>query len=146
MNGKNHNQESWLLCRAGSHLCAIPLAQILEVMRPLPIEPLADAPAFLRGIAVIRGVPVAVLDLGHLLGQTRVKPSRFVTARTGGRTLGLAVTEVVGVRRQDEIGAHTAVPLLREAAGDAVSTIGSLDSEALLFLDNLHLLVEGVTV
>ncbi len=146
MNGNDHNQESWLLCRAGSHLCALPLAQILEVMRPLPIEPLAEAPAFIRGIAVIRGAPVAVLDLGHLLGQTRTKPSRFVTARVGGRTLGLAVTEVMGVLREDQIGAHAAVPLLREAAGEAVSTIGSLDSEALLFLDKLQLLMEGVPV
>jgi purine-binding chemotaxis protein CheW len=144
MTGKDHYQESWLLCRAGSHLCALPLAQILEVMRPLPIEPLAEAPAFMRGIAVIRGGPVAVIDLGHLLGQTRTKPARFVTTRVGGRILGLAVTEVLGVRRDDQIGSHAPVPLLREAAREAVSSIGALDSEALLFLDKLQLLMEKI--
>jgi hypothetical protein len=32
------------------------------------------------------------------------------------------------------------VPLLREAAQDSISTIGALDSEALLFLNTLRLL------
>jgi len=148
MNEKNEFQESWLLCRAGSHLCALPLTQIAEVMRLLPIEPLAEAPPFMRGIAVIRGAPVAVLDLGRLLGQARTAPTRLITARvggqTGGRMLGLAVTEVIGVRRADQLGTRTAVPLLREAAQESVSAIGVLDSEALLFLGNLQLLVEGI--
>jgi len=142
MNEKNEFQESWLLCRAGSHLCALPLTQISEVMRLLPIEPLAEAPPFMRGIAVIRGVPVAVLDLGRLLGQARTAPTRLITARAGGRVLGIAVAEVIGVRRTDQLGSRTTVPLLREAAKEAVTAIGALDSEALLFLGNLQLLVE----
>jgi len=114
------------------------------VMRLLPIEPLAEAPPFMRGIAVIRGAPVAVLDLGRLLGQARTTPTRLVTARVGDRTLGIAVAEVIGVRRAGQLGSRTPVPLLREAAKESVSAIGALDSEALLFLGNLQLLVEGV--
>lgn len=110
----------------------------------LPVEPLADAPAFLRGVAVIRGAPVPVLDLGRLLGQARTAPSRIVTVRAGGRTLGLAVTQIVAVRREDEVGLHAAVPLLREAAQEAVSSIGSLDAEALLFLGDLRVLADKV--
>lgn len=144
MNEKSGSHNSWLLCRAGTHLCALPLAHILEVMRMLPIEPLADAPGFVRGLAVIRGGPVAVLDLGRLLGEAKTTPARIVTARAGGRILGLAVGEVLGVRRADEVGPHSAVPLLREAAQEAVSAIGALDSETLLFLDKLHVLAEKV--
>lgn len=144
MNGKGGSQNSWLLCRAGSHLCALPLAHVLEVMRPLPVEPLADAPAFLRGLSVIRGAPVPVLDLGRLLGQAKTTPARLITVRIGDRVLGLAVAEVISVRREDEVGPHAAVPLLREVAQDSVSTIGALDSEALLFLGELRVLAEGV--
>jgi len=143
MNEKSGFQDSWLVCRAGSHLCALPLGQTLEVMRLLAIEPLADAPAFLRGLAVIRGAPVPVLDLARVLGQARTTVERIVTIRAGGRVLGLAVAEVVGVRRRDEIGPHAPVPLLRAAAQDAISSIGTLDSEVLLFLEGLKLL-EGV--
>lgn len=144
MDSKVSSRESWLLCRAGSHLCALPLAQVLEVMRPLPIEPLADAPAFLRGLAVIRGAPVAVIDLGQLLGQARTAPTRLITVRIGQRVLALAVTEVLAVRRGDEVGAHAAVPLLRQAAQEAVSSIGALDSEALLFLEGLRVVAQAV--
>jgi purine-binding chemotaxis protein CheW len=126
------------------HRCALPLAQILEVMRPLPVEPLADAPAFLRGIAVIRGAPVPVLDLGRLFGQEKTAPARFVTVRVGGRVLALAVAEVLAVRREDEVGPHAAVPLLREVAKETVSSIGALDSEALLFLEGLRVLAQSV--
>ena len=115
-------------------------------MRALPVEPLADAPPFLRGIAVIRGAPVPVVDLGRLLGQARTSPARIVTVQAGGRILGLAVAEVLGVRREDEVGSHGAVPLLREAAQEAVSTIGSLDSEALLFFEELRVLAGKVPV
>lgn len=113
-------------------------------MRPLPIEPLAGAPAFVRGLSVIRGSPVAVIDLGQLLGQTKTAPARLVTLRVGGRILGLAVAEVQGVRRADEVGPYSAVPLLREAAQEVVSAIGSLDSEALLFLEEMRVLAQAV--
>jgi len=117
---------------------------VIEVMRPLAVAPLADAPAFLRGLSVIRGAPVAVIDLGHLLGQTRTAPTRLVTVRAGGRVLGLAVAEVIAVRRDDEVGPHAAVPLLGQVAQESVSTIGTLDSEALLFLAELRVLAEKV--
>lgn len=122
----------------------MPLAHILEVMRPLPLETLADAPAFLRGLSVIRGAPVPVIDLGQLLGQAKTPSARLVTVRVGGRILGLAVAEVLGVRRADAVGPHSAVPFLREAAQEVVSTIGALDSEALLFLEELRVLAQVV--
>ena len=139
----NGVQRPWLLCRAGPHLCALPLEQIVEVMRPLPTEPLADSLPFLRGVAVIRGAPVPVIDLARLLGQSKAAINRLITVRTGGRILALAVGEVIGLRRDEEAGAKSAVPLMREAAQESVSAIGALDSEALLFLSTLRLLPEG---
>lgn len=133
----------WLLCRAGSHLCALPLGQIIEVMRPLPTDSLADAPPFVRGVAVIRGEPVPVIDLARLLGQTKAAVTRLVTVRTGQRVLALAVGAVLGLRRDEEAGPRALVPLMREAAQESVSAIGALDSEALLFLDTLRLLPEA---
>jgi purine-binding chemotaxis protein CheW len=144
MDGMDGSQGSWLLCRAGSHLCALPLVEILEVMRMQPAEPLADSPAMMRGVAVIRGAPVPLLDLGRLLGQARTTPTRIVTFRAGGRILGLAVAEVEGVRRDDELGPRAAVPLLQQAAAESVAAIGALDGEALLFLEKLRVLADKV--
>jgi len=136
----NVSHTPWLLCRAGPHRCALPLGQILEVMRPLPTETLTDAPPFVRGVSVIRGAPVPVIDLARLLGRSRAAATRLVTVRVGERILGLAVSEVLGVKGDHEIGPRMAVPLLREAVQEAVDTIGALDSEALLFLAASRLL------
>lgn len=114
-------------------------------MRPLPFEPLADAPPFVRGVAVIRGGPVPVIDLARLLGQAKSSVTRLITVRTEGRLLALAVGEVLGLRSDQEAGGKNLVPLLREAAQESVSAIGTLDSEALLFLNTLRLLPEGAT-
>ena len=68
----------------------------------------------------------------------------ILTVRAGGdRILALAVGEVLGLKRDDEAGTRTMVPLMREAAQESVAAIGALDSEALLFLTTLRLLPEG---
>lgn len=137
-------QNSWLLCRAGAHQCALPLTQVIEVMRLLPAEPLADAPPFLKGIAVIRGAAVPLIDLARLFGQGKAPSTRIVTVRVGERVLGLLVAEVSGIKRDEETGEHGFVPLLKMAAQESVETVGALDSEALLFLGSLRVLAESV--
>src|SRR5688572_23698801 len=87
-----------LLCRVRSATCALPLADVLECMRPLPLESLAGAPPFVLGAALIRGLPVAVLDLGALLAGTPARAERWVTLRVGERSVALAVDAVVGIQ------------------------------------------------
>ena len=137
-------RNSWLLCRAGAHFCALPLGQIIEVMRVLPAEPLAGAPPFLKGVAVIRGAPVPLVDLARLLGQAEAPAARIVTLRVGPRVLGLLVAEVAGIKRDAEIRERSMVPLLRQAAGKAVEMVGALDEEVLLFLGSLRIVAESV--
>ncbi len=87
----------WLLCRTGSHRFVLPIASVVETLRALPIEALADAPRFVLGLSVVRGTPLAVLDTGALFGNPAKTHGRFVTVRVGSRTIGLAVETVVGV-------------------------------------------------
>ena len=131
---------AWLLCRAGRRLCALPLAHVVETMRPLPIEKIAGSPQPVLGLSVVRGSPIPVVDVGALFGESETHPQRFVTVRTGERLVGLAVEEVVGVRSIDPDMLDDLPPLLRDAAGEVVSAIGRLDSELLLFLSTTRLL------
>ncbi len=144
IDGVQAAHSSWLLCRAGAHLCALPLGQVIEVMRLLPSEPLADAPPFLKGVAVIRGAPVPLIDLARLFGQSKTQASRIVTVRVGNRVLGLLVAEVSGIKRDEDVGERDLVPLLRLAAQESVEMVGALDSEALLFLGSLRVLGESM--
>jgi purine-binding chemotaxis protein CheW len=125
---------SWLLCRAGTHLCAIALAQVIEVMRALPIEAVAGAPSFIRGLCVIRGNALPVIDAGLLLGEGATAAHRLLTIRSGRRTVALAVDTVLGVHALGDDTRNALPPLMRNAAREAVAAIGTLDAELLFFL------------
>jgi purine-binding chemotaxis protein CheW len=135
----------FLLCRIGSRIGALTLNDVREVMRPLPIEPLAGAPPFVLGLAILRGSPAPVIDAGRLLGPVGLpSPARFVSLRLGERTAALAVDAVLDVRA---LGAGTIAdipPLLREAGTDVASAIGALDTKLLLVLEAARLVPESL--
>jgi purine-binding chemotaxis protein CheW len=142
------NSTSWLLCRAGARLCALPLENVIETMRLLPIEPVSAAPRSVLGLCPIRGAPVPVVDLQALLAEPEAPLRRMVTLKLGSGTVALAVESVLGVRSIGADESSRLPPLLREAAGDIVTAIGMLDSEFLLFLNSARMappsLLDGV--
>jgi purine-binding chemotaxis protein CheW len=112
----------------------VPLAQVAEIMRCLPIEAMAGAPPFILGLCLIRGLPVAVVDTGRLAGLAATRSERLITIRVGSRMIALAVESVLGVRAIAPEAAKELPPLLRDAAGAAIAAIGTLDAELLLYL------------
>jgi purine-binding chemotaxis protein CheW len=122
-----------LLVGVKTRVCAVPLIHVAETMRPLPVEPIAGAPSFVRGISIIRGVPTPVVDLGLVLGAPGGVAGRFVTLRLGDRQVALSVETVLGVR--DLNGSIQELPpLLQEASNDFIEAIGTLDSRMLVVL------------
>lgn len=134
----------WLLCRIAACLCALPVDRVVEVMRPLPIEPLSGMPHFLRGLSIVRGSPVPVIDAGLLLRGCNIHAKHFVTLVAGDRTLALAIEQVIGIRRIDPQSLSVLPPLLQNTAGDAVEKIRSLDGELLLLLDTARIIPESL--
>jgi purine-binding chemotaxis protein CheW len=114
-------------------------------MRPLPVEPLAQAADFVSGLAVIRGRPTPVVDARKLLGSpSEREPGRYVTlvlGSDGDRIAALAVDAVVGVRELSE-GSLELPPLLA-ARTDVVAGVATLDSELLLVLEQARLVPEA---
>lgn len=140
----NGNADLSLICRVQTRLCAIPLGHVIETMRPLPTEAIVGAPPFVRGLAVIRGTPVPVVDAARLLGTThaQAQAGRLVTMPVGARRVALAVDSVLGVRAIPAGSLHELPPLLHEAGADVVAAIGLLDAELLLVLHATRLLPE----
>lgn len=134
-----------LLCRVGTRYCALPLACVVETMRPLQVEPLVGMPSFVRGVSVIRGALVPVVDAGALLGPADGAPRRrFVTIRSGDRLVALAVDEVLSVHELPRAALQELPLLVREASAEVVSALGTLDKELLLVLHAAHLVPEDV--
>jgi len=132
-----------LLCRVQSRLCALPLEHVVETMRPLPIEALPAAPSFVRGLAIVRGTPIPVVDAARLLGAGEARPTRFVSVKVAGRRVALAVDGVIGVQRIPPESVQELPPLLQEAGADIVSAIARLDADLLLVLRSARLLAES---
>lgn len=132
-----------LLCRLAEQVCGIPVEQVVETMRPLPLEPIEPRPDFVLGLCVVRGSPTPAIDLSRLCGGKPSQANRFVTIAVGSRTVALAVDDVIGLRTVENGSLAAMPPLLREAS-DAVTTLGVLDSELLLVLDAVRLAPEAL--
>jgi purine-binding chemotaxis protein CheW len=144
MGAEMHLSDGWsLLCRVDARLCALPLESVVETTRPLPIEPVVGAPEFVRGLSIVRGVAVPIVDAERLLGGGGSTPTRFVLLHVGERMVGLAVEAVVGVRQIGGASLQELPPLLRSADANVVSTIGTLDSELLVVLQAMRIVPDA---
>lgn len=135
-------RSSCLLVRAGPRICALPVEQVIETMRPLPVTPLPGLPVSVQGAAVIRGAAVPVVDVDALLGGTASDRARFVLVRCGARAAALAVDAVLGVAPVDG-SAPRAIALLQAATAGAVEALGALDRELLLVLAAARVVPDG---
>jgi purine-binding chemotaxis protein CheW len=135
--------QSSLLCRVGAVVCAIPAQNVVEIFRPLAIEPIPGAPPFVDGAAVIRGTPQPVVSLAGVLGIPRDgRERRFVLVRAGERRVALAVDDVVGMRSLPSAAALP--PLLKAASQEAIKEIATLDGAFLLTLETSRMIPESL--
>ena len=143
--------DPFLLCRIGSRIGALAVSDVRETMRPLPIESLTGTPAFVLGVALVRGSAAPVIDAGRLLdpsalpfaATTSPSAARFVSLKLGDRTAVLAVDAVLDVRSL-AAGILAEIPPLLERGGELVSAIGALDAKLLVVLEAAHLVPESV--
>jgi purine-binding chemotaxis protein CheW len=134
-----------LVFKVESVACALPIAAVVETMRPLPLQRVESAPPIVAGLAMIRGTPTPVIDTARLLGTAAAtETGRFITVAVGNRQVALAVTSVVGLRAVTAAELGALPPLLAGAETGAVSAIGTLDRELLLLLRGVRLVPETV--
>lgn len=128
------------LLRAGEHRCALPLSSVSEVMRPQPVSELPNVPAYVRGVAIIRGRPTPVVDLGALLGESPIEATRLISLKTGPQPIALAVEAVDGIADL-AVSSVTALPgLLSSVEADFASELAVLDGRLFAVLEASRLL------
>jgi purine-binding chemotaxis protein CheW len=82
---------------------AVPLANVLEMGRPLAVTPTPNVPEWVLGVANLRGDIISVVDLRAFFGLDRSPPDQsqrvlVVRAGTEDLTTGLVVDRVKGMR------------------------------------------------
>lgn len=135
-----------LVVRARTRACAIAISHVAETMRPLPIETLAGTPRFVRGVSVIRGAVLPVLDLDALLGggDAVAGYGRFVTVKIAEHRLALGVDEVLGIRNLSSSRLEVLPPLLQHAGRGVIEALGADDAQLLVLLRVVRLVPEDV--
>jgi purine-binding chemotaxis protein CheW len=140
----NERNDLALICCVPANICALPLTAVDETMRVLPVEPLAGMPPFVRGLAIIRGAAVPVVDAASLLCAKESRPTRFVMVKAADRRVALAFDAVLGVREIAVESLQELPPLLKDTSAAAISAIGILDATLLMVLRSAHLVPETV--
>jgi purine-binding chemotaxis protein CheW len=114
-------------------------------MRPLPIKRVGAMPPAVLGLAVVRGVPLPVVDLRALvIPEARGEVTRFVTVRGATREVALAVGAVHRVATIDGPIAECP-PLLGAENAGAIAALAALDGELAVVLRLAHLIPAGET-
>jgi purine-binding chemotaxis protein CheW len=135
-----------LLARVQGTLCAFPLVDVIETMRPLPIEPLANTPDFVLGVARIRGVAVPVVRLSTLFQEKHFgdHSNRFVTIRVGQRCVAVAMESVLGIADLSDQTFGNLPPLLQTGKAEFIQALSTLDNEFLVVLDAARIVPDSV--
>lgn len=131
---------------AGTRECAFPLRHVAEIMRPLPIKPVAGTPGFVRGVSVVRGTPTPVVDLKALLENGENSPSfgRFLSLKLEDRRVVIGVDSLVGLRNLDSTQPGELPPLLRDISADLIESFATRDAQLLLVLRAARILPDEV--
>ena len=84
----------------GGQELAVPIAQVQEVIRAVPVTRLPAAPPSLLGIMNLRGRVVPLIDLACLLGLSGARENRFIiVCRRRDLLLGLVVEAIAAMHQ-----------------------------------------------
>jgi len=136
--------QTLLLCRVATRLCALPIEHVVETMRPLPMDGMPGTARFVLGACIVRGSPVPVVDAATLLGTSEAHPSRLVIVKADRRRFALAVRSVIGVRAIPRESLHGLAPLLHDAGSAVITAMGTLEAELLLVLQSARVVPDSV--
>lgn len=143
-HGEHNLYAHVLVVKTGSWLCAIPLHEVRETMRRLPIRTIQGALPFVRGLAQIRGALLPVIDVRALLGEppehSRSGAPFFVTVQFGEQCAAIEADAIIGAQHIPLEQLEPLPSLLSETIGIFVEKLGSLDRRHLAFCSAVKLL------
>ena len=96
----DNSLDQWVILSLDAHEYALPVHNVIEVVRMAAVRPLPEAPPFVAGLLNLRGRGIVVLDLRKRLGWPAKEPeldSQIVIIQSSNGPLGLIGDEVIDI-------------------------------------------------
>jgi purine-binding chemotaxis protein CheW len=124
----------------------IDILKVQEIIRPVTITRVPNAPPFVEGVINLRGRIVPVIDARKRFGlpaREMQDASRIVVIELGGETVGFVMDAVREVIRVDAAVIEPAPELAVGVDADYISGVAKLDDRLLILLDVERVLSDG---
>jgi purine-binding chemotaxis protein CheW len=119
--------------RVAGEAYAVPVENVLEVVRPGEVTPVPGSAAELLGVLNLGGQIVAVADLAQILGlHAAAPPAQMLVAESGDLRAGFVIDEVTEVGELGEPTEATESELLAGATLADGDLIGIIDVDRVL--------------
>lgn len=129
----------------GNQLLAIPIDQVREVIRNVPVSSVASWTGLLHGIINVRGIVMPVLDLRTLLGEanpTNTSKTRIIIVDMLGKLAGLIVDQVHDIisLKQNQMVPRSVISMGKESA--ILVAVAKIEEQLYLVIDVQQLVHE----
>ncbi|MBI3072739.1 MAG: purine-binding chemotaxis protein CheW [Deltaproteobacteria bacterium] len=134
--------------RVGQEDYALDIMQIREIVNPLPVRAVHNAPTFVEGLIELRGSVIPVIDLRKRFGleaTAATRRTKFVVVNHKGRAIALVVDEV-GVLRVPEKEIRDAPGYVSDGGASYFSGVVSRDGKMYLVLKIEEILGSSATI
>jgi len=141
-----------VIFKIGNEEFGVPISQVREIVRLIPITPVPHAPDFIEGVVNLRGKIVAVIDLARRLklkAAMRSDTARIIVVEVEEDTVGMIVDEVTEVLRitQENIE-QTPELIAAEIHQKYIKGVGKLGERLIILIDLLRIFssdeIEGI--
>lgn len=116
----------------------VPIAQVREINRLVPITAIPKAPPSVLGVINLRGNVTPVMSLRERFGfprDTSDEATRIVVSEVGAETVGFVVDAVTEVLRVDDSAIEAAPESAAGVAAEFIKGIGKVDDRLIIVLD-----------
>jgi len=125
--------------KIGKEEFGVPIGEVKEIVRLIPVTPVPRAPDFVEGVVNLRGQILAIIDLAKKLKLTpspRSDKNRIVVIEFEDNIIGMIVDEVLEVLRlaSDNID-NTPELISTEIHEEYLKGIGKLGDRLLILID-----------
>ena len=132
--------------RVGRETYGVPIAMVREIVRPLEITPVPDAPAHVEGVVNLRGRIIPVIDLRKRFREAEIvagKKNRILVVEAGERVAGLLVDAASEVLKIPRSAIEPPPEVLQQEGLDYITGMGKRDGRLIVLVDLEKLMQRG---